>query len=391
MTDWVRTKYTRSKKVVYTRSKEEAYAGKKSWNRLLSLCFIIAMVMILLASFSSAIKYNIKTVCNTPYCVVGQNATFEISVENEGTGQIELTAFELIDYYSTNTVASYIYEGLPTDIYSDAPGGIKIETGKTARFDLRGTLPQPIEYRKIIFFPCFEIATKKGDIYYQPRGIHSVRYCTKVNESIYAVSCTQDGHCSENENCIANNCISFSCADCEYVINHSCKRHECCSAEECQPGQYCYENKCATLVCEEDEMYLNHSCSRLRCRQDQYLLNHSCIDLKCNNEEAGINHTCQKLSCKEDEFLEPHNCAKLNCTESQGYSNHACVELNCSQDETFVKHACKKIECFFFQDAIEHKCVNNKKLIIKSSIEGFAILLIILFIVLDVLKVEKKI
>ncbi|KHO45605.1 MAG: hypothetical protein QS98_C0009G0014 [archaeon GW2011_AR3] len=357
---------------------------------IISIMLAFSILFVLNAGASSGLLYTIDTFCNSEPCAAGQNTTWIVTVTNEGVSSLELTSFELIDFHTTYSVAQYVYHGQPTSIYSEAPGGIKINPGKNSTFNLSGIMPLPIEYRKVIVFPCFGLATKQGDLYYQPRDIHEVRYCSKVNYSMFVVPCVNDNHCSEDQVCNANLCEEFGCADCEYLANHTCRAYECCSSNQCNDGEYCHDNNCLALKCQEDEAYSNHSCMPLRCLDSQYLYNHTCLDLKCEEDEGYVDHRCAQITCAENEYLRDHRCLKLDCTIYQGYRNHTCYELNCKEDEEFLNHTCQKLNCYFFQDEISHQCVNNNSSIMKAVAEAVVIILIILFLVVDAFKIEKK-
>ncbi len=355
--------------------------------------FFFALLLVFLMSISSAdaLIYYIRTQCAADTCLVGENASWQITLENDGDSKIEITSFELIDYYTTKSLASYIYTGLPTSIYNDAPGGIKINPFKNESIVIYGVLPKPYEYRKLIFFPCFSIAIRQGDIYHQPKDIRDLRYCSKVNESIFLVDCLQSSDCGEAEVCDGNNCAEFGCADCEYAANHTCIQYACCSSDSCNYTEYCSENKCEPLLCSETEAPANHSCEQLQCRQDQYLVNNTCIDLVCLDDEEGINHECQKLNCMYDEIQVPHRCVKLDCNEMQGFVNHTCVDLQCNEMQEYFNHTCRDLDCYFWQDISGRRCINNNSKIGFYSLEASIILLIAAILILDIFKLRSKI
>ena len=48
------------------------------------------------------------------------------------------------------------------------------------------------------------------------------------------------------------------------------------------------------------------------------------------------------------------------------------------------------LDCYFFQDIKNNSCVSNKSVIFKSIFEVFAIIAIIIFLVLDIMKYETQ-
>ena len=120
--------------------------------------FFFALLLVFLMSISSAdaLIYYIRTQCAADTCLVGENASWQITLENDGDSKIEITSFELIDYYTTKSLASYIYTGLPTSIYNDAPGGIKINPLSSMGYSL-----SPMNIENLFFSPVSALPSAK--------------------------------------------------------------------------------------------------------------------------------------------------------------------------------------------------------------------------------------
>ncbi len=352
---------------------------------------LILLSVSLVSKSANALVYQINTVCKSSPCIYNQEAYWNISISNYGKDDIEITSFELIDELSTNTFASYKYEGLPTAIYEEAEGGIKINSNQKYSLILNGTVPISNAQNKVVFFPCYGIAAKKTDSYYIAKNTYELKYCSKQNASFVAVECINNTNCQSSEKCLQTKCVSITCGECQFAANHTCNNYACCSDDGCTTEQYCHDNSCSNLNCAEDESFFNHTCEKLFCNENQYLTNHSCANLQCLENEGYIDHKCIKLDCLEDEYLKNHSCIKLDCTQTQGYLNHECVELSCKDNEEYDNYTCKILDCYFFQDPKFHSCINNTKSIIKTFIEVSVILLIVLLLILDIIKVEKKI
>ncbi len=358
--------------------------------RFLAAAIFFAALFSIAAFHADSLDYSIHAFCPLGTCVVGENATWQVSISNKGMGLIDVTKFELIDYYSTETFAYFNYTGKPPAVYSDTQGDIKINPGADVSFNISGIIPAPSEYRKLVFFPCFNLAVSKDDSVYKAQNIYDIRYCSKVNETLDVVGCIDNSTCSQDESCIGNNCLKLQCSGCSHPVGHVCTDYQCCSSSQCGFDEYCNGHACSSLKCDQTQGYSNHSCTALSCSGSQYFQNHTCEDLQCEYGEAGIGHKCQKLDCNYNEYLTAHSCESLNCSQYQGYSNHSCFNLTCSSGEAYQNHTCQRLDCFFFQDASNHKCVTKEGLILKSSVELVLLVLLGFLAFIDIEKLEDK-
>lgn len=89
-----------------------------------------------------------------------------------------------------------------------------------------------------------------------------------VDESEDMWNCCEDAGCLGDQTCGKQGCEDPVCGACEYLEDHTCKKHECCADSECDDGveattDTCVENACSNSVidgCVNDDGYCHSSC-----------------------------------------------------------------------------------------------------------------------------------
>lgn len=351
---------------------------KKKWMLLLAVLFLINSALV------SSYFYEISHNCSEDVCIEGQNAEWYVTIFNRGTLTLEYSKIELLNSLNNSQIAVYDSGFQPLSI--ERGDTILVSPMQKATVRLNGTLPKANFGKMLIYYPCFTTVTPNDDWTHRQKNIYEIINCYDSNESMPLLQCISDSDCRSDESCINNKCSKLKCNDCQYISNHSCKSFSCCISDHCKNNEFCANNTCFKLDCKEEEYLFNHSCMNLSCSQTQAIINHACNEVNCSFDEFMINHKCQKLNCSYNEHIVDNACALLQCAEEEKPGNHTCIALKCSFNETISNHECSSLDCYFFQRIENHKCISDKPLIYRLIAELTAVILIILFIVLDVKK-----
>ena len=343
--------------------------------------FIALAIMLSLPSFTWGYFYNITPQCQNDICITGQAMNWSIRLTNDGKKNIEYSKIEIIDARNLSVLAEFDSHFNPLSTVRGKP--LLSIPLKGAKIVINSSVPLPHEEGIVDFYPCFTNIV--SDSYVLAKYGEYVDYhCYLENQSIIAVECLRNAHCAAKSACVKNACAPLSCAPCEYIKDHFCVRYPCCEDSHCPYNAYCMNRTCLPITCLPTQYLFNRTCIGIQCAESEVLLNRSCVPLDCKEDEQAQNHTCNLLSCAQDEIPSNHSCQSLGCSPYEAPINHTCVALDCRWDEAYHEHSCVPLDCAIWQDIENHKCLNNKALILKLAFEILALVLIVLFLVLDI-------
>ncbi len=340
------------------------------------------------SKITNAYFYNITYNCLYDTCISGQNATWHVTLLNAGTQEIEFIRIGLFDSINKSLFA---FLDIPFYPNSDKRGNlITVGANKKVLVNITGKLPKASYGNNLlIYYPCFTATITDSYIIAQENK-YETTHCYYVNETMLVYECISNDNCRKEEFCNFNSCVKLNCKNCQYIQDHRCRDYECCSSGQCEFNETCLNNTCQNLACNFDEYIYNNSCNALSCAFDEFIFNKTCIKINCDLNEFAFNHTCRELNCSDSEYFANHTCKMMDCKQEEYAKNHACIKLNCLNNESIFNHTCKPLNCSFFQDITNHSCISNKKVIFKLSLEIAAIIMIVLFFVIDFKKFEKK-
>ncbi len=344
---------------------------------MICMFFLIFIVSI---TYVSAYFYYIDYKCEQKICHEGEEVTWFVTIENEGLHKMEFTKIEIFDMKNNDLVAEFNSGFNP--LSSQRGNSIVVWQNKNVTVNITGVIPRQNYYRKFLYYPCITNAVL--DTYALSKyEEYETTHCYKENHSVDVVECLSDDHCKLDSVCNYQQCTKLRCGECQYIVDHQCVDYECCKSSDCNFDEECVNNSCYKLDCDYDEHIVNNSCVELNCSTQEIAIDHVCEKLVCAFDEERINNSCVRLDCADNQYINNHRCLELNCSPVETAFNHTCIKLECDYDEKPIDHKCVKLNCQFYESIENHRCVRNNSIILKFSLELFAIIMIIIFLILD--------
>ena len=350
-------------------------------------CFLI-FFFLLNPKINYAYVYTINYSCNNNLCVVGEEMTWIVSLDNKGDRDLKVSEIYIKGALSNNIVANISYGYSATDS-EKSDNYLRVPINNYATIYLYGKVPKQNQQDSYFLYNfCLANALDAIDTYYT--GSYTLPFCYTKNESIKVYECITNKDCKLESECIKNKCSALVCGKCQFASNNTCLNYSCCDSISCGEDEYCKNHFCWELPCENNQTAIHHSCVDLECGEGEYAVNHSCANANCNDEQYFYNDSCVDLECGEGEYAVNHSCVKLNCRDDYYASNGTCLKVVCLFNETAKNHSCIALECGFFQKTSNNQCVKDNSFLFRFALELSLIIVILFLMDIDVLRYKRK-
>ena len=206
-------------------------------------------VSILLQLYTAmAINFNITDDCQQYGCMGGRDATWNITLINEGQTEIEISQIELVDISTKDLIGKY---NSTFTLYAEIPEHIGINV----------TIPE-YSRKNFTYNTCFQVPIPLKQRGNEDFYVGETRYyCYNINFTKKLIQCTKNESCDEKSACIEHECQEITCGNCTYLSQRECIRFNCCSNPECGQNQICSNNTCTNLKCGINEVAKEHNCT----------------------------------------------------------------------------------------------------------------------------------